>query len=76
MEISDTKYFSEYTERIGAEIKRLIAAFDFSATEISLDHVTHASAVFLANIEVNALALKAYLNEQNHWRQNDQCQNN
>jgi len=62
MEITDKKYFSEYTDRIGHEIEFLISRFDFSDAHVDLGYSTQASAVYSSNIEGNSVDLNSFMN--------------
>ena len=62
MEITDKKYFSEYTDQIGRVIKFLIDSFDFSDKHIDLGYSTQASAVYSSNIEGNSVDLNSFMN--------------
>ncbi|MCH8021200.1 Fic family protein [candidate division KSB1 bacterium] len=62
MEITNKKYFSEYTDRIGHEIEFLISSFDFSDEHVDLGYSTQASAVYSSNIEGNSVDLNSFMN--------------
>ncbi len=62
MEITNKKYFSEYTDRIGHEIEFLISSFDFSDEHVDLAYSTQASAVYSSNIEGNSVDLNSFMN--------------
>ncbi len=54
MEITNKKYFSEYTDRIGHEIEFLISSFDFSDEHVDVGYSTQASAFYSSKIEGNS----------------------
>ena len=62
MEITPKKYFSEYTDQIGHEIKFLIDSFDFSDEHVDLGYSTQASAIYSSNIEGNSVDLNSFMN--------------
>ncbi len=62
MEITNKKYFSEYTDRIGHEIEFLISSFDFSDEHVDVGCSTQASAVYSSNIEGNSVDLNSFMN--------------
>ena len=62
MEITNKKYFSEYTNRIGHEIELLISNFDFSDEHVDVAYSTQASAVYSSNIEGNSVDLNSFMN--------------
>ncbi len=62
MEITNKKYFSEYNDQIGREIKFLIDGFDFSDEHVDLGYSTQASAVYSSNIEGNSVDLNSFMN--------------
>ena len=62
MEITDKKYFSEYYDQIGYEIKLSIDRFDFSDQHVNLGYSTQASAVYSSNIEGNNMDLNSFMN--------------
>jgi len=62
MEITNKKYFSEYTDRIGHEIEFLIGSFDFSDEHVDVGYSTRASAVYSSNIEGNSVDLNSFMN--------------
>ncbi len=62
MRIKDKILFSEYEERIGNSIPKLIADYDFSANNGAFEYLTKASAVFSSNIEGNTVDLNSFMN--------------
>ena len=62
MKITDKKYFPDYYNQIGCNIKFLIDNFDFSDQHINLGYSTQASAVYSANIEGNSVNLNTFMN--------------
>ena len=62
MQITDKKYFAEYNDQIGHEIKFLISSFDFSDEHVDLGYSTQTSAVYSSNIEGNSVDLNSFMN--------------
>lgn len=62
MEITEKKYFAEYSEKIGREIGTLADSFDLSDEHIDLGYSTQASAVYSSNIEGNSVDLNSFMN--------------
>lgn len=62
MKITEKKYFSEYFEQIGHEIRSSIDCFDFSDQHVNLGYSTQASAVYSSNIEGNSIDLNTFMN--------------
>jgi len=62
LNVSDKKYFKEYSKRIGCRIDDLIGKFDFSEKNGKFEYLTKASAVYSSNIEGNGVDLNSYMN--------------
>jgi Fic family protein len=62
MRITDRSYLEEYLQKIGSEIPKLIASFQFSENTLDFDFLTKSSAVFSSNIEGNSVDLNSYMN--------------
>jgi len=62
MNITERKYFEQYSIAIGNQIPDLIKRFDFSEKKGGFDYLTKASAVYSSNIEGNSVDLNSYMN--------------
>ncbi|MDA3904461.1 MAG: Fic family protein [Bacteroidales bacterium] len=62
MNITDKKYFAQYSNLIGTQIPLLIENFDFSEKNGDFDFLTKASAVYSSNIEGNSIDLNSFMN--------------
>jgi len=62
MKITDKKYFQQYYDLIGHELKSFVENFDFSDKHIDLGYSTQASAVYSSNIEGNSIDLNSFMN--------------
>jgi len=62
MRITEEKYFNEYYNIIGNQVKSIIASYDFSEKNGELEYITQASAVYSSNIEGNSIDLNSFMN--------------
>lgn len=62
MEITDKKYYSEYWNLIGKNIKEMVKKFDFNKEYGNIEYQTQASAVYSSNIEGNSIDLNSFMN--------------
>ncbi|MBN1999624.1 Fic family protein [candidate division KSB1 bacterium] len=62
MNITDKKYFQQYSEKIYNTIVGFVEKFDFSEKQIDLHYFTQASAVYSSNIEGNSIDLNSFMN--------------
>jgi Fic family protein len=62
MRITNRKYFTKYSEKIGNRIPELIENYDFSENRGGFDYLTKASAVYSSNIEGNSIDLNSFMN--------------
>ena len=62
MNVSDKKYFDQYSTIIGDQVPELIKKFDFSESKGGFDYLTKASAVYSSNIEGNSIDLNSFMN--------------
>ncbi|MCP4139499.1 MAG: Fic family protein [Chloroflexi bacterium] len=62
MKITNTDYFSAYSEQIGDELKLAVQNLDFKNGNTDLGYSTQASAVYSANIEGNTIDLNSFMN--------------
>ena len=61
MKIANKKYYQQYYDLIGHQLKSLIDNFDFGDSRINLGYVTQASAVYSSNIEGNSIDLNSFM---------------
>ncbi|MCD6092189.1 MAG: Fic family protein [Bacteroidales bacterium] len=62
MNITDKKYFIQYSKQIGNKISDLIKKFDFTENKGDFEYLTKASAVYSSNIEGNSIDLNSFMN--------------
>lgn len=62
MKITDKKYFDQYHELTGKDLKNLISQFDFIDQNGDLGYQTQASAIYSSNIEGNTIDLNSFMN--------------
>lgn len=64
MRITDTRYFTQFSNALGFNLQAAFEQFDFADEKVEVSYRIKASAVFSSNIEGNSVDLNSFMNSQ------------